>query len=460
MSTPHLFLEHLLAVLSTLLALLLVARILGQDIRGQVSFGWIVSILLIPYVAIPAYLIFGGRKLRQVAREQSDALYHETVPDNAPPVEKVLVAAGMPPIRGGNRIRFLPNGEEGYEALCSLIEGAEHSIAVMTFILGRDDVGRDIVDRLTRRAREGVRVYLLLDALGCLRTRRRFVAPLRKAGGHVGIFLPMLPLRRKWSTNLRNHRKVAIADERIAFIGGMNIAHEYMGPVHDSKRWLDTGALVEGPVVDDLRMRFARDWRFATDVKLYNDTPDPARMGDAWGWAQCVSSGPDIPSEPMYDGLIAAVYGAKKRVWILTPYFVPDDNLIQALTIQAHIGCEVSIVVPSKSNHPFADLARERHLRMLDSDGVKILLMEGHMFHAKHIVIDDSLAVVGSVNFDIRSMHLNFESALFLYSSPEIEAVASWIHAIKSRCRPYVRQPVSPIRKLAEDLSQLAAPLL
>jgi len=179
----------------------------------------------------------------------------------------------MPPGRSGNRIEFLPNGEAGYAALASLIERSQRSIHMMTFILHRDETGRAIVDLLARKAAEGVEVRLLLDALGCFLARGRFVDPIRAAGGKVEVFMPVLPLRRKWSANLRNHRKMAVVDRKAALVGGMNLAREYMGPLPNPQRYLDVGVVLRGPAAVDFDVIFASDWSFAGDGNLGASEP-------------------------------------------------------------------------------------------------------------------------------------------------------------------------------------------
>jgi cardiolipin synthase len=198
-------LPHILTVLGFALCVILIVRLFRSHHTPGVTMAWLLAILLIPWAGVPAYLLLGGRKIRRMMRRK-DALYE--VPQQSPSAnrasphitERVLVTAGMPPARGGNRIEFLPHGEAGFAALTSLIAAAKRSVHLMTFLLKRDQTGRAIVDLLARKAAEGVEVRLLLDALGCLRSRGRFVHPIRDAGGQVGIFMPVLPLSRKWST--------------------------------------------------------------------------------------------------------------------------------------------------------------------------------------------------------------------------------------------------------------------
>lgn len=445
------------------LGLLLMARILRQQSRPAVSIAWLLSILLIPYVGVPAYLLFGGRKLYRWAGRKR--YLYEALPsgDRARPeslIERVLITAGMPPARRDNHVEILTNGTEAYRRLLELIDNAEHSIDIMTFILGRDDVGKAVVSRLAKRASEGVKVRLLLDALGCMWTRGRFVDPLREAGGEVGIFMPVLPLRRKWSANLRNHRKIAIFDGETALIGGMNLAKEYMGPEPDEARFIDTSTLVKGPTAHDLAIVFASDWQFATDEETLRHPHAPDRSGYGDAEAQMVASGPDVIGDPLYEAILCATYEANERIWITTPYFIPDEGLLKAILLQVRLRRDVRIILPERSNHYLADLARGRFLRQLEATGAKIYLRENKMIHAKHILVDSRLTVVGTVNFDVRSLYLNYEVALFVYSPTEIERTAEWMQSLMNESVRYTPEKATPGRQWAEDLALLVSPLL
>jgi cardiolipin synthase len=221
----ELILRHLLTIAGLALGLLLVASIQRQHNRPAVSIAWFLAILAIPWLAVPAFLLVGGRKLRKQALRKTE-LYRPMLrrpkgdPTMEDMIENVLMTAGMPSPRAGQRVEFLGTGEQAYTALMDLLEKAKHSINIMTFILGRDEVGRSLIDLLCRKAREGVQVRLLLDGLGCFLSSRVITDPLWKAGGKVGVFLPVLPLRRRWSANLRNHRKIVVVDGESAMIGG------------------------------------------------------------------------------------------------------------------------------------------------------------------------------------------------------------------------------------------------
>lgn len=459
--------DHLFTMLGTLLGVVVVVHMLRREMRPAVSIAWLLAIVLMPYVGVPMYILLGNRKWRKMTEQKSflsSSLSTLCVldPPLASRAASILDTGEMPPARGNTTMRFLDDGQDAYETVCAMIRSAERSISIMIFILGRDDVGRSIVSLLSERAREGIEVRLLMDGLGCLWTRGKFVDELREAGGQVATFLPMLPVQRKWSANLRNHRKVIIVDGVHAVVGGMNLGDEYMGPESLKTQWVDTVMEVQGATVLDLKQLFISDWNFVTDEGLEASalSKESAFEVDGTGIAQVVSSGPDVKEEPMYDAILSSIYEARQRIWIVSPYFVPDDVLIRALSVQARLGLDVRIILPQRSNHFFADLARGRSIRTLAEAGASIQLYEGRMMHAKHLVFDDSLAVSGSMNFDMRSLYFNYEVAVFVYSRGDIDVISQWISKMGDQTHEWTESPRGSMRRLAEDFSALVSPLL
>ncbi len=454
--------QHLATILGLALGVLLITRVLGQRESPSVTVAWLLVIVFLPYVGVPFYLLFGTRKMRRVmVRKQP--LYVPQRPTSRTITDRygtdaTLRAAGQPPVREGNSIQLAADSTEAWTELMGAIEGAKESIWVCTFILQADDIGRAVVRALAKKAGEGVEVRLLLDGLGCWRTKGRFVAPIRKAGGRVEVFLPVQPLARPWSANLRNHRKSVIVDHRIAFVGGMNIGATYLGPESGlADRWIDTLVRVEGPVVGDISEVFRRDWQFAANEDL-DPGPPPAATG--LGPARLVANGPDTPDDPLRDILLLSVIGAKRRVWIVTPYFVPDETLLQSLLVTVRQGADVRIILPESSDHLLADLARGHALRTLVQAGARVYLVPGPMVHAKLFLFDDEMAIVGSANFDRRSLYLNHEISLMLCGRREVEAIEAFAEALIADCRPHTPKPGHPLRQFAEDVSGILAPLV
>jgi len=465
-------LRHLLTILGFLLAVFLIARLMSEKRQPGNTLAWLLGIVLIPYVGVPLYLLIGGRKLRRLAARKSrlaptppaGSAVASAVATGAT-AQAVARAAGVPPV-GGNAVRLLTNGEEAYAELERRILAARDTIHLMTFILGRDDTGRRIVELLAQRAREGVRVRLLLDAVGCFLSSRGFTDPIRAAGGEVHRFMPVLPFQSRGSANLRNHRKIAVFDRQTAILGGHNLASEYMGPAPLKRCWRDLGAVIEGPAVELLNSIFVADWCYAS-----GRSPDsvrggrgaPAQVQPGTGELQVVVSGPDVAGEPLYEGILTFIQEAERRVWIITPYFIPDEVLFRSLLIKAHTGREVKLIVPARSNHRIADFARRYYLRELQKAGAEILCYRPGMMHAKAMIVDDRVGLLGSANFDLRSLFVNFEVGLFVYTEPEVAALRAWAQELvdASAAMPAER----PARRrilgnIAEDVSRLLAPML
>ena len=260
--------SELLTHLGFLLALVFLANLLRQKRSPSSTMAWLLVILLLPYIGVPLYVMFGGRKMNPMARRKSQ-IYHppastDTDDGGGGDAERLLASYGVPPARGGNRIELITSGTDAYNRIMTMIGEARSSIHITTYILGSDDGSRALIERLTERARAGVSVRLLIDDLGSWRLRRRELTPLTQAGARVAFFMPVFHVPMRGRANLRNHRKLIVIDGRTGLTGGMNLALPYMGPTGSRKLWRDLAVVVEGPAVQDLEVIFASDWRFAT----------------------------------------------------------------------------------------------------------------------------------------------------------------------------------------------------
>jgi cardiolipin synthase len=475
--------SHLLTVGGVVLAIFALARLLGERRQPGNTVAWLLSIILVPYVGVPLFLVFGGRKIKRLAaRKRRLRRNLPTLPADraraatlANPTAQTIATNGAGEPLGGNQVRLLTTGLDAYFELERQILAARHTIHIATFILGRDAVGRRIVNLLARRAREGVQVRLQLDALGCFFSSKHFVDPIREAGGEVARFLPVLPLSSRGSANLRNHRKIAVFDRDTAIVGGHNLAREYMGPHPWRKRWADLGAVITGPAAGLLDEVFLADWSFASRQSL--DTlrrtlaasaaaasPRPAFTGeDANAELQVVASGPDVTGDPLYEGIVSMIQEATRSIWLVTPYFIPDEVILRMLVVKARAGRDVTLILPARSNHPVADCARRPYLRQLVRAGARVLAYEPRMLHAKAVIVDDRLGLIGSANVDMRSLFVNFEIGVVMHSAPEVNALSAWAGELAREARPITLGHLKRRRfpaNLAEDLSRLLAPLL
>lgn len=469
----HPLVGHLLTVVGVLLALIAFARILSEKKQPANTLAWLLAIVLIPYVGVPLYLLLGGRKLRRlVATKLRVPTVVPVVEVPAPgavhsPTAQTINANGNCPPVGGNQLQLITDGQDAYAQLERQIRAAQHSIHITTFILGRDDTGRRIVQLLAERAKAGVKVRLLLDAVGCLFSSRGFVDPIRAAGGEVQRFMPVLPfatLRR--SANLRNHRKIAVFDQQTAIIGGHNLALEYMGVHPYRKRFRDFGAVITGPAARMVNEIFLADWAFASGKpRRHLDGTSAPNNAPSGGHSelQVVASGPDITGDPLYEGILSMIQEAERSIWIVTPYFIPDEVLLRSLIVKARAGHEVMLIVPARSNHRITDFARRYYVRELQRAGGRVLLFGPGMMHSKGIIVDDRLGLLGSANFDLRSLFVNFEIGMITYSASDVKAMKAWADELMEHCHPPKKERTRRTRifgDIAEELSRLLAPLL
>jgi cardiolipin synthase A/B len=446
------------ALLGEVLIIVALIHMVYQRRTPTSMIAWMLAIILLPYLAVPLYFILGSRKRSQKKRK-STFYMHETgtfAPQNNP-IDGILRSNGLPGPTTRNALRLIFDGTEAYEALMSAIADARESIWISTYVFKKDSVTDAISQALIAKRREGVEVKLLIDSLG---SWKLYFTPfalhaLRKAGIEICYFMPILRMPFRNYINLRNHRKIYLFDHRKVLTGGMNLSAEYMGPGSDPQRWEDLLFLVEGPAVYHYAEIFASDWAYAAGSELPECGEPPAGNGKAH--MQVVPSGPDVPGDALFEAIISAVYAARKRVWIVTPYFVPDASLMQALTIARTKGIDVKLITPRESNHLLADLARSSYMRELEEAGVHVALYEGTMLHAKAILFDDLGAMLGSVNIDNRSLLLNYEVVSFAYSEKVIRETEAWMLRLMGHSTPTIR-PAGKIRRFGENLMRIVAP--
>lgn len=451
---------HAVASAAAILIVSVATVILQQRRTPQSTWAWLLLLMAFPYVAVPIFLALGFRKQRgSLEPVDFDTSRDFELADSDPAgLDSLLRHYGLPGSTAGNRFELLGTGETAYRELMQLVEAAEHSLDVTTFMLGDDPVGRSFVDALVKRAREGIEVRVILDRLGTLRRPKAGLRELVRAGGKLCLFSPFLHSPLNGHFNLRNHRKMVIADGRRAFAGGMNIAQEYLGPVKSKDRWIDLAFILEGPAVSTYDRVFESDWRSASNASPAGARNMPGSMPGGSAVAQLVPSGPDIPNDALHDSLVYACNTARQRIWIVTPYFLPTQALFDALSVAGQRGIEVRILVPRKSNHRFADVARGAYMRDLEAHGCHIHFFAGGMVHAKTLLID-GIGIVGSANMDARSLLLNFESSLVLYDETSVAEIADWIGALLERSQEG-QLPAGRIRNIVEGVFRLGVPLM
>lgn len=436
--------HHVTSILVAVLTLVFALSILSQRRATGSAFAWLMAVVLIPYVGIPLYLALGGRKFRRSV-SQKKSLVRRTKAAATSGRETTTRAA----------IEWLDDGQLAYEAFIREIKAATRGIRIEMYLIGNDAVGVSILEALAERARAGVEVHLLIDDLLIASTPRKQARELGEAGGHVARFMPLFHIPFRGRANLRLHRKIAVFDAERAIVGGMNLAEEYMGPTKIVDRWRDLSIVIDGGAVAALDAIFCADWEFATKEAISPLAVNPPEIQDDLA---VIPSGPDSPGDEIYDQILTASFRAERRLWVCTPYFVPDEALARALEIAAKRGVDVRVIVPDKSNHRIADLVAGPLLRELEAGGGKIYRYTPAMIHAK-VILADSSAIVGSANFDMRSMFLDYEVSVMFTGAPELQRIARWFEATFAETAEGARKS-RWLRTQIEGTARLMAPLV
>jgi len=426
---------------------------LKQRRQPSAAIAWVISLVLVPYLALPVYLVFGSRKVVDIRRTLKPCLKADSLAD----------AIGLAAAATFSELTVHHDGTHALQSLRQVIDRAQHTLDICTFILGRDALGDAVAAQLIQRAQAGVKVRLLIDGIGFYLGGHPNLKRLSAAGVQVAMFVSPFSSPLRGRTNLRNHRKMVVADSERLWCGGRNLAAEYFeGDAQSLPKkpvWIDLTFDLRGELAQQAQERFNRDWAFATQ-----GTASPASAphaptstkATATQIARLVPSGPDQAEDTVYALLVSGCFTAQTRILAVTPYFVPDQTLLMALTLTARRGVAVDLVLPRQSNHRLADIARHAALRELVNAGARIWLLP-EMIHAKAILIDSDLALVGSANLDERSLFLNYELMVAFYDPAVVHRFSLWISQHQQRAIPYHPRAPSLKRELLEGLVRAVA---
>jgi cardiolipin synthase len=364
-----------------------------------------------------------------------------------------------------NRVKVLVNGEEKFPEVLDAIRAAKHHIHIEYYIYENDEIGNQIADLLIQKAAEGVTVRFIFDDFGSRAARRKLVPRLRKAG------IEAQPFHRVWfwllanRLNYRNHRKIIVIDGHTAFTGGINISDRYINRGDARHYWRDTHLRIDGPGVYYLQYLFLSDWQFCTGQSITGKEMlfTPAEPVESDTLVQIAASGPDSDQPSILYSLLQAVFLAEKEILITTPYFIPGESMMEALNIAAISGLKVKLLVPGKSDSRLVNAAARSYYDELMAAGVEIYLYRKGFIHAKTLVADGMLAVVGTANMDFRSFELNFEVNALIYDAPTAERMRQlFFEDLKNadRIDPERWARRRFFRVVMEKLARLASPLL
>ncbi len=423
-------------LINVILAIIIIFR-QRRDIAA--IWAWLLVLFLLPVIGFVIYAFLGRQlpknklfkvksdvqlQLDELLAQQRQELGTENLPadlvsNSVTSLVKMFQTANHAFLARKNRVRIIADGKQLFHEMIEDIERAKSSVHIEFYAFKNDQIGKQIRDLLVRKALAGVEVRVIYDPFGSLGAFRSFFKSLIDAGGYVEPFLARSAIM-DFRLNFRDHRKIVVVDGRVGYVGGFNIGDQYLGRSKKFGYWRDTHLRITGSAVFGLQGRFILDWNATASEGLLPADHIETRYfplthvkGDTN--MQIVSSGPDSDLQQIKMGYIRLIQSAKKRVWIQSPYLIPDDSVMDAIRIAVMAGVDVRIMIPQMPDHPFVYRATQYYAHELAKDGVKIYYYENGFIHSKTMVVDDRLASVGSANMDYRSFKLNFEVNAFLY---------------------------------------------
>jgi len=452
---------------------LLLAPHLARRGSAAKAWGWLAILFALPWVGVGLYLLFGRKAVRGRKRVQYQRLRHQRSTalllneldarsrtaclEGLPGcIARLAESCGALPVVDGNGTELLESPQT-HQALLEMIRNAQTRIHLDYYIYRHDAAGHEVAEALLEASRNGVTCRVLVDALGSRGMLRKLAPRLRQGGVRVRASLPFNPLRKQLARyDLRNHRKLAVADGQTGLLGSWNIGKGHTGP-RPADRFQDLSARLTGPVVAELESLFLSDWLMEANSSEIPElsVPAPTPGGSV---LQVVPSGPMYPSPAFRDLVVYALHQARERIVLVTPYFVPDESVLLALRLAAQRGVRVDLIVPQSTDHLLVDSARRSYIRQLGGFGVTTYCNPHGIVHAKTITIDETVGLIGSSNQDLRSFHLNVEANLVLYSREDIRRLLAWQDGLIGDSAP--PKPSGTLHRIGQDLSRLLGPLM
>ena len=444
---------------------------------SQGAIAWGISLVTFPWLALILYAIFGRNKfkgyvsLRNLKNEsiqhvidayQTEAIEKRMIQEEPSTSEIALTRLSALPITRFNKSRLLIDGEETFRAIFEGIESAKEYILVQFYIIKDDELGRELKTKLIRKARENIRVYFLYDEIGSYKLSQTYIQEMQDEGIVTSAFHTTKGKANHFQLNFRNHRKIVIIDGKTAYVGGHNVGDEYVSKHPKFGAWRDTHVKVEGPVVKLVQYCFTQDWYWATN-RIPDLNWELQKAENGCEEALIIASGPADPLETCSLMFVHAIHTARERIWIASPYFVPDGQVLSALKLAVLRGVDVRILIPEKPDHRTVYLASFSYYENTLPFGIKLYRYTAGFMHQKVFLVDSTCAAVGTANLDNRSFRLNFELTLLNYDLSFIKKVEDMLNEDFSRSQTveltdYTQR--SFFFKLAVRSARLLAPIL
>ena len=463
---------HLLGVIAALHAVYTVRT-------AQGAIAWAMSLLFIPYFTLIPYLVFGSRTFDAYiqARRQANREMHVAMADLnwRPWVEEALTARnsesyaalrampklGRMPCLANNQVSLLIDGQATFDAIFKAIEAAHDTVLIQFFIIHDDGIGRELKALLLRKAAEGVKIYVLFDSVGSHALPSAYIQSLREGGVNIRAFATRRGWFNRFQVNFRNHRKIVVVDGMLGFMGGHNVGDEYLGGNPRLSPWRDTHVQVSGPVLACLQESFAEDWYWAArqlpPLILPDTYPDNGVL------CQVLASGPADPQETCSLFFVDAIHAARERLWITSPYFIPDEAVSAALRLAVLRGVDVRILIPSRPDHRIVYAASSLFAFEAVQAGVRMFRYGPGFLHQKVVLVDNEVSAIGSANLDNRSFRLNFEIMLLtvdLAFAAQVEAMLQHDFDQAREITPEDSQQTRRLQQLGMRIARLISPIL
>ena len=465
----------ILQIIYALTIISIIIVVISENKNPIKTLSWVMVLIFLPFLGLIWYLAFGQditkkqvitkrmyQKLKLRPLDEIGTQEEISSPEDHANLIRLLKNIDNTPLLGGNDVDIFVSAREKFDKLLNDIKNAKHHIHIEYYIFADDDLGHTIKDALIKKALDGVEVRIIYDGFGSRKTKRSFFEEMRKAGIEAEPFLKLVFPRFTSRLNYRNHRKIVVIDGKIGYVGGMNIADRYINGFEWGK-WRDTHVRIEGKGVQSLQSVFLIGWHFVsktliTSRKYFPELPSYGKI-----LMQTVDSGPLRNEREISNGILQAIYEARKSIFIQTPYFIPPETMTKALQAASIRGVDVRLMVSEKSDVPLVQMASKSFFKEMLQSGVKIYSYYGGFLHSKMMIFDDSLTLIGSVNFDFRSFEHNFEVESFIYDQ-DLAKIAISVFVEDQReskiitQRSWAKRPKTV--RFFESLMRLFAPLL